>query len=106
MKAIPIDPFERTVSEVQTDGSLESIYALMDCQYVEPVRPHDAHGDYLLLDENGKYRKPQKYFLCALWPYDALAGKALWIGSAGAEFGDAQMTRRQVAGHIVWQQSG
>jgi hypothetical protein len=103
MKAILIDPFERIVREVETDGTLDSIYALMDCHYIEPVRPRDSHGDYLLLDENGKYRQDQKYFICRLWPYDALAGKAVWIGSDGAEFADARTNRDRIAAHIVWQ---
>ena len=108
MKAWLIDPFAKSVTEVETDGSLASLYALMDCANIEAVRPRDPYGyvrsdtDMLLLDEDGKYRHGQKYFGCHLWPFDALAGKALWIGSDGEKFGDPGTSLDEVENSIDW----
>ncbi|MGF6660066.1 hypothetical protein QF000_001710 [Paraburkholderia atlantica] len=102
MKAMLIDPFEGSVKEVETDGSLESIYGLMDCYTIEVIRPDDAQDDLIVLDEEGKYVTEQQYFLCDLWPHDALAGKALWIGQAGAEFCEPAASGDYVTDHITW----
>lgn len=102
MKAYLIDPFAKAVSEVETDGTMASAYALMDCTYVESVRPENEFGDLLLLDEEGKARNDQRFFICHLWPHDALAGKALWIGSDGEEFATPRTRRDVVLSNVSW----
>jgi hypothetical protein len=102
MRAYLIDPFAKKVTTVETDGTLETIYSLVDCHYVEAVRPEDARGDLLLIDEEGKLREGQAHFICHLWPHDSLAGKALWIGSDGEEFAEPRLTMEQVTDNVSW----
>jgi hypothetical protein len=103
MKAYLIDPFNQLVSGVETDGSLEHLYSLMDCSYIEPVFPEQVRGDALLLDEDGKAVSNQEFFICQFWPVDALAGKAVWIGrSSSGEFADPVMSRDDLENGIRW----
>lgn len=102
MRALLIDPFNRLVREVETDGSPDHLYALMDCAYIETVCPEDVSGDVLLLDEEGKAVNGQAFFICHLWPHDALAGKAVWIGRDGSEFADAVKSREDIEDEISW----
>jgi len=51
MRAILIDAVEKTVTEVETDGKLQSMYHLLGCDLVEPVRLDEHHS--LWVDEEG-----------------------------------------------------
>jgi hypothetical protein len=107
-----IDPFAREVTRVTLEtqagsaAELEEIYRLLDCGIIEAVTPVNAQGDVIFVDEEGKVansRRTQQYFLCRLWPYEPLAGKALWIGSTpNGEVVSARSELSYVAGHIVW----
>jgi hypothetical protein len=109
MKAYLIDPWTRTVTEVQRadaptgNEALHEIYSLIDCDTITAVRPHNAGTDAIYVDDEGLFKDEQKFFLCRLWPHEALAGKGLWVGTT-PEGDDASpsVTRRYVEDHIVW----
>lgn len=52
MRAIKIDATNRTITEVETDGKLESIYALIGCSIIE-AGGRFTNGDCLFVDEEG-----------------------------------------------------
>jgi hypothetical protein len=109
-KAYLIDPFAREVHAVElksrpsTHEELHEIYALIECSALESVHPYDVDGDLIYIDEDGKINgKEQAYFMCRLWPHDALAGRALWIGStSGGDNADPTSALEYVRDHIVW----
>ncbi|GAB4019425.1 hypothetical protein GCM10028808_57140 [Spirosoma migulaei] len=51
MNAYLIDPSTRTITLVDTDGDLQSIYALLDCQLVTTAAGQ-ANGDVLFVDDD------------------------------------------------------
>jgi hypothetical protein len=109
MKAYLIDPWTRTVTEVQrgADNSshsrLREIYSLIDCDTITAVNPHNAGTDIIYVDDEGLFKDEQKFFLCRLWPQEALAGKGLWVGTTpGGDDASPSVTRRYVEDHIVW----
>jgi hypothetical protein len=105
-----IDPFARGVrrvelaSEPSTFDELHEIYALLDCEVIESAHPYNAGRDLMYIDENGKINgHAQEFFVCRLWPHDAIAGKALWIGATpDGNNTDPEMTIDYVRDHIVW----
>lgn len=107
MKTLLIDPFTKTVTEHEIDGSLESMYALLQCGLVESVSCNDAgellfpvFGDCLFVDEEGLFVADQEYFIIDGKP---LAGRALTIGcDDDGETVPAQVAPGDLAGRIVW----
>lgn len=75
MKAILIDAYIRTVSEVEYEGSLNSIYALLKCEIIEAVRISES--DSIYVDEEGMINGTEVGFLFAGRP---LFGSGLVIG--------------------------
>jgi hypothetical protein len=51
MRAILIDAVEKTVTEIDMDGKLQSLYRLLGCNLVEAVELDDRHS--LWVDEEG-----------------------------------------------------
>lgn len=105
-----IDPTERTVTPVKLDAPVDTseelyeIYRLLQCDCIEAVRPVNADGDIIYIDEEGKIngKEDQQFFMCRLWPYDPLAGRGLWIGTNGPSNADPKMSLEYVQDHIVW----
>ena len=81
MKALLIDPYERTIKEVKHAGDLKSLYELLDCSMVEAPIDY-PNGDTLYCDEEG-WVYPREFlagFMFPDWDYPIL-GKALIVGS-------------------------
>lgn len=80
MRGVLIDPFTRTVKDVETDGKLDSIYALLGVDMITVVQTDKNHA--LILDDEGllKPRDAQEYFL---WfqSEQPFAGKGLILGT-------------------------
>ena len=77
MKAILIDPTNKTIAEVEFDGDFEQIYQLMDCQTFECIEIDRSNTLYI--DEEGRFKDNRKLFTYA--PYRRpLIGKALILG--------------------------
>lgn len=62
MRAILIDPAQRTVTEIDTDGKLASLQALVG-GYIEAVHLDDKHHCYV--NEEGLFNEPRHFFLFA-----------------------------------------
>lgn len=102
-RAYLIDPFIRKVSEVWTDASLDDLYKQLHCDMIQVAYPNNADGDMFILDEEGKFKKDQRYFVCSAFPGDILAGRALWIGQGiGGDMGSARASLKWVAQTINW----
>lgn len=93
MRAILIDPFTRSISEVDTDASLDETYALLGIDTLTVVKydPDNA----LFLDDEGllKDKETQEYFWLkgCVQPF---AGRGLLIGD---DYGDNRATDLDVA---------
>lgn len=83
MKAILIDPFNETVTEVEHNGDYKHIYALLS----HPDHPVDCftvvrieYDDAIFVDDEGLLKDPKHFFV--LEGYDQpLAGKGLVLGT-------------------------
>ena len=60
MKAIHIDPFNKTVKEVDTHGNLEDIYNLLGCDTLDAVGIDEQN--VLYVDDCGLLKNNQRYF--------------------------------------------
>lgn len=92
MKAILIDPYAKSVTQVDYDGSLEQAYALTQCDMIEQA--HLSNGDVLLVDEEGIYRQT-KAFITPLY-YQPLHGRALMVKDHTEWKGEPAMTVEEV----------
>jgi hypothetical protein len=79
MKAFLINPFDKTVSEVDYDGQLESIYRLIDASPFSTVNINDQ-GDVIILDDEGLYRETQAFYTIEGY-VTPLAGRGLVLGT-------------------------
>ena len=87
VRAILIDPFACTVTEVEHDASdYRHIYTLLShesmpvdcftCAYSDRLQP----GEAIYVDDNGLLKPCDRFFVFAGYP-DPLAGKGLILGS-------------------------
>lgn len=84
MKAFLIDPLAKRITEVLSDGSLDSIYELTQCSMVEPIYINQAR-DVLLVDEEACWKDDLKPFIIL---NRSILGRGLVFGSYGDEFGE------------------
>ncbi len=81
MKTIIIDPFARTITEAEHDGTLDDIYAKTHCDTFTIVTI-DYHGGVLFLDDNGLLGDLNAQAFFKLDTYaDPLAGYAMVVGT-------------------------
>lgn len=79
MKAILIDPFTRSITEVEYSGNYQQIYDLIDAECFDVARIN-KHGDGIFVDDEGLlHDKEQCFFLHEDYPMP-LAGKGLVLG--------------------------
>lgn len=79
MKLIKIDPQNRTVEYVESDGSLEDTYRILDCRMID-VCARQRNGDALTIDDEALFQEPQP----AAFTYNGFGrvhGVALLCGS-------------------------
>ena len=79
IKAILIDPFEMTVSEVGYGGEMADIYRLVDADLFT-VAGFGEDGDGVYVDDEGLFKATQRFFKLDGYP-QPLAGKGLVLGS-------------------------
>ena len=60
MKAILINPFDQSVSEVDYNGDYKEIYNLVNCSTFDCVRIDDTNDMYV--DDEGLLKNPNRYF--------------------------------------------
>ena len=77
MRAILIDPFNQTVTQIEYDGNFESIYKLIDADCFDCARITKMDG--IFVDDGGLLKDPTHFFLHSEYP-SPLAGKGLIVG--------------------------
>ena len=78
MRAILINPTEQAITEVDYDGSLESIKGHIDAPLFDVVRLNEA-GDAMFVDDEGLYNAKEFFRVEGL--EHPIAGKALALGT-------------------------
>jgi hypothetical protein len=76
MKAFLINPFDKTVSEVDYSGDYQDIYKLIDAELFEVVYIDGNNAIYV--DEEGLFKNEQAFFQVG---YAMLAGRGLVLGT-------------------------
>lgn len=100
-KTILIDPYKMQVRLAETDGSLQSMYDLLDCELVErsPLLrsiPDATQWDYAWVDEEGLHRQRAGFQLGA--HPQVLMGRALILRGNGP----TRLKITDLMGRIVW----
>lgn len=93
--AILIDNVAHTVTEIQMDGSLDAIYAALECTTFDMARPfvgadheqlEDCGQDVIYVDDEGLFNAPDQDITC-FWTDGAMGepyhGKILVVGTSG-----------------------
>ncbi len=96
-----IDPFERTIRAVAYDGSLDVLYALLDCATVDVARGHKFD---LYVDDEGLFKADQQYFAIIGELGQPIAGKALVIGKPDHDGNTTppSVSREYIDRNILW----
>jgi hypothetical protein len=76
MKAFLIDPFEKSISEVDYSGDYNDIYKLIDAQLFDVV--YIDGNNCIYVDDEGLFRNDQAFFQVG---YAMLAGYGLVLGT-------------------------
>lgn len=107
MKAILIDPFEKSIKYVEINNAndvkgLNTMYELIGCNCFDTFRPGEL--DIMLVDDHGHLKETEEAFFLWKgynWP---LAGKALLFGmdDPHGDLDDVRMTIEQVRTKITW----
>jgi hypothetical protein len=101
MRAILIDPFTRTVSDIDTDAGLDDLYEILQVDLITVLRVGAGHA--MILDDGGllKDSSEQEYF--QLKGMDQpLAGRGLILADEHGENRPATLTLKEVADKVVW----
>ena len=77
MKALLINPVDKTVTEIDIKGNLQSFYDVIGCDYIESGFTY-PNGDFLYWDEEGKFNeeKIEGAFYYPSWS-DVIIGKSI-----------------------------
>lgn len=80
MKAILIDPFERTIDQIEYNDDIEEIYRLIRCESkIFTVVNFSSNGDGVYVDDEGRFVSNQAFFSIEGYP-QPLAGRGLVLG--------------------------
>lgn len=101
MRAILIDPFTRTVTDVDTSASLLDMYDLLKVDLITVMQVGAGHA--MILDDEGllKDKDTQAYFTLKGLA-QPLAGRAMILGDEYGENRAATLTLDEVADKVVW----
>lgn len=95
MKAILIDPANKSITEVEYDGHYGSIYKLIDADRFDVVYIGSGkNSDSFYVDDEGLFKPDQSFFWAKGWS-QPLAGKGLLLGVDDA--GDSISPKTTVA---------
>lgn len=100
-KAYLINPFTNSVTTVNLDGTLDTIYRHMDCKTIDAV--YLKATEALYIDDEGLFKAhdEQAFFALPGWYPGILAGKALWIGTTPDGEDASPTTNRDVVESLV-----
>ena len=95
MRAILIDPFTRSITEIEIDPTLNNMYETLGVDLITVVSIKPDHA--LIIDDEGflKSKESQEYFWWA-GADQPFAGRGLILGDKYGENKDATMTLDQV----------
>lgn len=79
MRGFLINPFERTLTEVDYDGDFHSIYKLCDYSTFVIVNDHPLPQLDVFVDDEGLFKEAQAFFTWGDYP-QPLSGKGLILG--------------------------
>ena len=79
MRAYLIDPFARSVKQVEYRGAIEEIYSFIQADCFDCCRFSTAHNDGVFVDDEGLFKPDQEFFMIGNYP-SPLAGRGLVIG--------------------------
>jgi hypothetical protein len=103
MKSILIDPFEKTVTEVEHTGDYRHIYDLIKCDTFTCVQI--SRTDAVYVDDNGllgNLEEQQFFSLLPLW-HEPLAGRGLILGvDSKGDSTAPKITVEEVLKHVAW----
>ncbi len=104
-KGILIDPFAKTVTEVEVAPGIDAIYKLIG-QDIFDVVTLTASGDAAYVDDEGLYRDNQKAFALPGLYGGTLAGKALILGTdaEGGSRSPVTLTVETITELVEWDQ--
>jgi hypothetical protein len=103
MRAYLIDPFTKTVTEVEHNGDYREIYKLIDAETFTTVLLN-SRRDTVYLDDEGLFKPldQQEFFMLRSYP-NPLAGKGLVLGTNYAgDSVDPQASLEEVTNAVVW----
>ena len=101
MRAILINPFTRTVSDIDTDASLDELYEFLQVEVITVMQVGASH--VMILDDEGlmKSKIEQEYF--QLKGMDQpLAGRGLILADEYGESRPATLSIKEVEDKVVW----
>jgi hypothetical protein len=95
MRAILIDPFTRTVTEIDIDPSLDNLYSTLHVDMITVVRWDETHA--LILDDEGLLKsKDEMEYWWANGSGQPFAGRGLILGDDYGENRAATLTVQSV----------
>lgn len=102
LKVILIDPYAKTVSEVETTHEIKDWYKLLDCSMVELV----AYGrEFIVCDEEALLTNKDKGFTLHARGYQSIpfiAGKAFLATSYDGDLRDATSSVADIESQIIF----
>lgn len=102
MRAILINPFNHTITEVNYTGDFEDIYLLIDCDTFTCVTVNERY-DTLYVDDEGLINGKEQAFFGWMGYPQPLAGKALLLGTdMNGESVDTTFSLDDANDHVVW----
>jgi len=106
MRAILIDPFQQTVTDVDYSGDYKQIYQLIEADLFTCVTFNQA-GDAVFIDDEGLFKDSdeQRYFVLTddNGNSQLLAGRGLVLGlDASGESISPTVTLEQVQAKVYW----
>lgn len=106
MRAILIDPFTKTIEEVDYSGDYKDIYGLIECDLFTTVYLPNTSDDTLFVDDEGLYVENQKFFKIDGFE-QPLAGRGLLLGTdEEGESIDCMSTVEEVKAIVSWEKDG
>ncbi len=102
MKAFLIDPFTKTITEVEHNGDYKQIYQLIGADCFDCARINE-HGDSIFVDDEGLLRDPVSPMFEHIGYPQALAGKGLVLGcNDEGEAIKPTTTLDELRQHVSW----
>lgn len=102
MKAYLIDPFAKTITEVEYSGDYRDIYKHIDADLFTTAM-FNEFDDTVFVDDEGLFKEGQEFFVVSGYP-QPLAGKGLVLG-CNMDTGDSvepSITLEQMKALVDW----